>query len=396
MKIKVAIINERATVALGGAERSAAELTDALQQAGVDTHLIAATGQQVIAANNIHILFPEKQTKRVSFLSFRNATIEHLQKNHYDIFHSFLPFDFADVYQPRGGTYTEAIIRNAASFQNKLIGCLKRFTAFANIRRTVLQKAEKKLCEKENGPVIAALSNYVSEQFRKHYGLVSERIVIIPNGIKIDEIVVAADTLKIRSKIMEDFGEKQTDKATLFLFVANNFRLKGLSALINAIYLTKTKKPDSSIFLLVAGSDNPDKIKALAATLGIEKQIQFVNYVPDIQKLLEIADVAVLPTFYDPSSRFILEAIAAGKPVITTRYNGASELLTNHRHGIIIDEPGNIEALSDAILHFTNKDNLRKASEAIKGDNLKERVSINRAARQLIALYENILERKKG
>lgn len=322
MKIKVAIINERASVALGGAERSAAELTDALQQSGVDAHLIAATGQQVISANNIHILFPQMQTKRVSFLSFGNATIEHLQKNHFDIIHSFVPFDFADVYQPRGGSYPEAIIRNAASFQNKFVGCLKRFTAFANIRRTVIQRAEKKLCMKENGPVVASLSNYVAEQFKKHYALDEHRIVVILNGIKFDNKIDTADTLKIRSKIMEDFGEKQTDKATLVLFVANNFRLKGLSALINAIYLTKAKKSDSSIFLLVAGSDNPDKFKALASTLGIEKQIQFVNYVPDIQKLLEIADVAVLPTFYDPSSRFILEAIAAGKPVITTRYNG--------------------------------------------------------------------------
>lgn len=69
--------------------------------------------------------------------------------------------------------------------------------------------------------------------------------------------------------------------------------------------------------------------------------------------------------------------------------------MTNHRHGIIIDEPGNIEALSDAILHFTNKDNIRKVSEAIIADNLKDQVSINRAARQLIKLYDTILDRKK-
>ncbi len=105
--------------------------------------------------------------------------------------------------------------------------------------------------------------------------------------------------------------------------------------------------------------------------------------------------MAVLPTFYDPSSRFILEAIAAGKPVITTRYNGASELLTDYRHGRIIDEPENIEALADGIVYFTNKDNIANASEAIAADSLKERISIDSAVRRLIRLYETILEKEK-
>lgn len=395
MKIKVAIINERAFAALGGAERSAFELTEALRHAGADAHLIAATGQPT-DTNNIHIFFGDNRTKRASFHSFKNAIIEHLKQNHYNIIHSFLPFDFADVYQPRGGCYPEAIIRNAASYQNSFVGYLKILTAFANIRRTILQKAEKKLCEKENGPVVAALSNYVAEQFKKHYGLDSGRITIIPNGIKIDKKTDSADTPKTLSRIMEDFGGVKPDKMTVFLFVANNFRLKGLFSLINAIYSAKRKKPDNQIFLIVAGSDNPGKFKTLATKLGIEKQIQFVNYVPDIQKLFEIADVAVLPTFYDPSSRFILEALAAGKPVITTKNNGASEFLINYRHGIILDEANDLRALADALIYFTNKENIMKASKAIADDNLKEQISINRAAEQLVALYRKLLENKKG
>jgi UDP-glucose:(heptosyl)LPS alpha-1,3-glucosyltransferase len=391
--MKIAIINERADTSLGGAERSSFELTEALQQTGADSHLIAAIGRPS-AADNIHILWPDR-TERVNFASFRNALIEHLQKNHYDIIHSFLPFDFVDIYQPRGGSYPEAIIRNAASYQNKFVALLKMLSACANFRRTILQQAEKKLCQKNNGPIIAALSNYVAEQFKKYYNLDSQRIAVIPNGIKISKALDAAVIAKTRSQILGKFQDYKADKATLFLFVANNFRLKGLRPLIKSISSAIRKKSDNQIFLIVAGSDNPDKFKALTSKIGIEKQIQFVNYVPDINNLIEIADVAILPTFYDPSSRFILEAIAAGKPVITTKYNGASELLTNNRHCIIIDEPGDIEALADAIIYFTDKDNLRKASQTIAADNLKDKVSINRAARQLISLYETILDRKR-
>ena len=155
------------------------------------------------------------------------------------------------------------------------------------------------------------------------------------------------------------------------------------------------KKTDSPFYLMVAGRGNSRKYMTSAKRLGIERQIGFLNYVRDIQKIMAISDVAVLPTFYDPSSRFILEALAAGKPVITTKYNGATDLLTNYRHGRIIDEPGNIEALAEGIVYFTNKDNILNASKAIAADNLRDRISINRVVRQLISLYKTILERKK-
>jgi UDP-glucose:(heptosyl)LPS alpha-1,3-glucosyltransferase len=103
----------------------------------------------------------------------------------------------------------------------------------------------------------------------------------------------------------------------------------------------------------------------------------------------------VLPTFYDPCSRFILEALAAGKPVITTRFNGASELFTNNRHGRVIDRPDNITALADALAHFTEPANIQRASQAIMEDNIKQKVSISRAAGQLKEVYDAILAKRR-
>jgi glycosyltransferase involved in cell wall biosynthesis len=116
--------------------------------------------------------------------------------------------------------------------------------------------------------------------------------------------------------------------------------------------------------------------------------------VREIQSLLSAADVAVLPTFYDPSSRFILEAIAAEKPVITTRFNGAADLFVDNRHGKVIDTPEETGKLAEALTYYTNTDNIQKASQAIAADNLKEEISITRVAKQLTSLYETILERR--
>ena len=109
---------------------------------------------------------------------------------------------------------------------------------------------------------------------------------------------------------------------------------------------------------------------------------------------MSISDVAVLPTFYDPCSRYILEALAACKPVITTKFNGASDFFVNNRHGKVIDNPENVNALAEAIRYFTDTKNIENASQAIIEDNLKENISIGRSARQLIDVFESILQKK--
>ena len=126
----------------------------------------------------------------------------------------------------------------------------------------------------------------------------------------------------------------------------------------------------------------------------MSNKIAFLGHLPHIQNAMSISDVAVLPTFYDPCSRYILEALAACKPVITTKFNGASDFFVNNRHGKVLDSPENIDALAEAIHNFTDTNNIENASKAIIEDNLKENISIDRAALQLLDVYESILQTK--
>jgi len=382
---KIAIIIERANTALGGAERSVFELAGALSAQGLEVDILAAKGQT--GAKNIHILCPQRLGKRTCYFTFAKALKKHLQENHYDIIHSTLPFDFADVYQPRGGSFAESVLRNAASYQNRLLVSYKRITAFANVRRTMLLRAEKKLCSVPNGPTIIALSQYVAEQFKQHYGADMQRIVVIPNGININKRIDTAKADKLRTQILAQLQLKEADSPVFFLFVANNFRLKGLAVLIKAMQIAADTHLARPPYLVVAGRGKSRKYGRMAKKLNVHKRIIFLGPVRHIQNVLSITDVAVLPTFYDPCSRYVLEALAANKPVITTAFNGASEQFVNNRHGKIIDTPENIPALAEAISYFTDTNNIQKASEAIVADNLKEKISISRVAKQLISVY---------
>lgn len=389
MKTKIAIIIERADVALGGAERSVFELTEAISETGLDAHILAARGRS--QSENVHILCPGFSGGRTGYGTFESAIKRHLAENNYDIIHSVLPYDFADIYQPRGGTYAEAILQNAASYCNVFLEFWKRATGFANFRRAELFRAERKLCGMADGPVIIAISKYVAEQFGRHYGIEAGRIVVIPNGVKPTDV---ADKMQAERIVQQAFAQLKInggDRPAIFLFAANNFRLKGLGCLLKAMRLVSQRDSSRPVFLVVAGGDRTAAYERMAVKLGVDRNILFLGKLEHIADALAAADVAILPTFYDPCSRFILEALAAGKPVITTKFNGAIDLFVGNRHGKVIDDPRDITALSEAIGYFANRDNLHRAANAIISDDLRQNVSIARVAQQLKTVYGNIL-----
>ncbi len=390
--MKVAIIIERYDISQGGAEWLVFELASALSQFGVEVNILAAHGDNTAA--NTRILCKTGHTKRISLASFAKLISHHLHQNHYDIVHSVIPLAFADVYQPPGGSFAEAQLRNAASYRSRFVISYKKATALLNWRRTEMLWAERKLCKDPDGPVIAALSNYVIDQFKKRYDLGSERLALIPNGVITDREVNIEDAEKSRRQIYSRLALKESDKPVFFLFGANNFRLKGLNVLIEAIALLSKLETPRKPYLIVVGRGKINKYHHKAKKFNMDKTIVFLGHQPSIQNALSMSDVAVLPTFYDPCSRFILEALAAGKPAITTRFNGATDFFVNNRHGRVLDCPEDVAALAEAINYFTNTENIQKASQVIAADNLKEKISIRRAAKQLVTVYESILQRK--
>ena len=391
---KVAIIIERADIMLGGAERSVLELAVALRQLNLHIDIIAAKGQT--NAPNIHFLCQDLPGKRTSYRLFAKKLKAYLARNHYDIVHSVLPFDFADVYQPRGGCFAEAIKQNAASYTGKLIQSYKLLTAYANFRRTQLLLGERKLCKKTNGPIIAALSHYVADQFERHYSLAHRRIKVITNGIKTGTEIDKTKADVLRRQILAQLPQNcRHNEPVFFLFAANNFRLKGLAVLLKAMSLAAPVAGQPQPCLLIAGRGRSGKYRRLAKKLNVHNRLVFLGKLRNIHDVLAITDVAVLPTFYDPCSRFILEAIAAGKPVITTRFNGAVDLFVNNLHGRVIDNADNVAMLADAIAYFKDPAHIKAAAEAIERDNLRENVSIACSACQFEQLYESIIQNRR-
>ena len=382
--LKVAIIIERAEIGLGGAERSVSELTAELRRQGVDATILAAKGT---ASENTVILCQDYAGKRVPLKAFENALRVHLEHNAYDIVHSTLPLTIANVYQPRGGSYKEAMLQNIASYDCPCQRVLKRCTHQLNLKRTQYLNAEQKLCAPGNQVVVAALSNYVKEAFQKHYHLPDDRIAVIPNGIDTRMQPDEKTAGEIKATILKSITIPEGKTPVFFLFAANNPRLKGIDPLLAAMENLRNQPPANTYPVLVAAGTKPIKTNL--------ENVVSLGALDGIRNALSVCDVAVLPTWYDPCSRFILEALAMGKPVITTRFNGASERYEHQKHGIILDRPDNVTELTEALRTFSDRDKIELASKTIVDDNLKNQVSIAKHVELLIGLYETILRQRE-
>ena len=155
---------------------------------------------------------------------------------------------------------------------------------------------------------------------------------------------------------------------TVGLFVAMNYRLKGLAPLLNAYAIASNEKPGK---LVVVGHPKVGRYRDQASRLGIADRVLFLGHRSDPKDCYFAADYLVHPTFYDPCSLVVLEALACGLPVITSRYNGASELLNPPVEGLVVEDPHNARVLADAVLRMHDRGYLREASAAARAAGAK-------------------------
>jgi UDP-glucose:(heptosyl)LPS alpha-1,3-glucosyltransferase len=138
------------------------------------------------------------------------------------------------------------------------------------------------------------------------------------------------------------------------------------------------------IGLVVAGGGRPAPFARQIRQLGLDDSVRFLGNVPDSVAVYRAGDVYIQPTYYDPCSLVVLEAMACGLPSITTTINGASELMTPAM-GEVIDHPTNLAALRQAMTRFLDDRERATAGEAARAGMARQTLSAN--SDQLIELY---------
>jgi UDP-glucose:(heptosyl)LPS alpha-1,3-glucosyltransferase len=219
--------------------------------------------------------------------------------------------------------------------------------------------------------LVIAVSHMVSRDLQSRFGIAAERLRIVPNGVDTDRYAPAR-CAALRATARARIGADTT--ASVFLFAARNPGLKGLLPLLRATAILRAS--GAPIRVVAIGSEPDALFRREAVRLRVDDIVTFAGVVDDPVLYYAAADAFVLPTYYDACSLTALEACACGRPVITSRHNGAAELMSHDRDGFVLDEPDNVRSLAALMARATDA-------------GVRQRVSL--AARQLA--LRNTLER---
>jgi UDP-glucose:(heptosyl)LPS alpha-1,3-glucosyltransferase len=245
-----------------------------------------------------------------------------------------------DVYRAGDGVHRAWLAR-----RRKFEVPLKQFIRAASRKhRDLLQLEESLFKARKAGRVIVA-SQMVADEIVDVYDYPADKIHLVRNGVPTDRFSFHPE-LRRQSRAQLKL---EPDEIAL-LFAGSGWERKGLLFAIEATALCKNRK----LRLLVAGRGDARPYKTTRLRFWREEPVQFLGEIADLAPIYAAADIFILPTIYDPFSNAALEALACGLPVITTRSNGFSEIIHDRIHGSIVDEPGNLIALRDAIRFWSD------------------------------------------
>ena len=387
--MRVAIISEWLDPWRGGAETSTLQFVHHLIDSGVDVHVFTRSRPASAPGFTVHTINGAAVSRTRRSITFAHRVERRLSSERFDVTHAVTPCRGIDLYQPRGGTVAETIERNAAWLGSGAGLWLKRAGNQFNFKQRYMLRYERAILGNSRGPVIVAISNYVVRQLRDHYGVSDDRIRLVRNAVNPDESS-AVERAAHRRTIRHEFGIAESD--CLFLVVAHNFRLKGVRRWMEAMAKIRDAGACQARSLVIGKDDSPSWRRA-ADKLGLQNALTFVGSTNRVAEFYHAADTLVHPTYYDPCSRVVLEAMSAGLPCLASRWDGASEILTNDRDGLLIDDPNDVESIAKAAGRLLDPDTRRRLGECAAAT--VSRMTMKRHASEIIVIYRELIERRR-
>ena len=232
------------------------------------------------------------------------------------------------------------IARSARNFSGRLAQRLNPFHPY------ILHR-ERAYYGKRQYRHLLALTPRVKQELIEHYAVPDTDITLLPNGYNPAEFHPARRTTD-REPLRAKLGLRPDDK--LLLFVANELERKGFFPLIHA--LAALKEPQ--VHLAAVGRFSLEPHRDLIRKLGLEKQIHAPGPTANVAPWYAAADLFVLPTYYEAWGLVIVEALATGLPVLTSRLAGAAVAVNEPTTGLLLDnprDPAEIKTKLETLLH---------------------------------------------
>jgi len=249
----------------------------------------------------------------------------------------FNPMPGLDVYFAGDGSF---IARHAAS--RPLYRLTPRYRARAALERAVFDPAA--------ATQVLLLTAAQAEEYRRCHGTPPQRLHVLPAGLEPgrrpprDE----RERARLRAALRSELGLARGELA--LLLVASSFATKGLDRAIAALAHLLAQQPEVAVRLLVAGPGNPHRYRRLARRLRVARRVQFLGARDDVPALMLAADLLLHPGREEAGGVVLLEAIAAGLPLVASGLCGYAAQVEEARAGIVLPRPFAQAQLDAALL----------------------------------------------
>jgi UDP-glucose:(heptosyl)LPS alpha-1,3-glucosyltransferase len=326
---------------------------------------------------------------------FSAACLDALRHTGHDVSVGFDKTWGQDVLYPQGGLHAASVEHNFRKFASPSAARLARWGKALDLAHWSFARLERRQYLGSPRPLVIVNSEMVRKHFQQHYGIGPEQVQVVYSSID-PKRFADPDRPRRRLECRKRWGIGPEE--TVGLFAAMNYRLKGLGPLLYAVKVLCDRNEywaaKHPFRLLVVGHPRYAGYARLTRRLGVGDRVRFAGHCPDMRDGYFAADFLVHPTFYDPCSLVVLEALGCGLPVITSRYNGASELLRPLQEGYVVEDPHDHDRLAWCLAQFL--DPTRRASCAQAARQAAGRWTFERHYQQILGVFHAAMERKRA
>jgi L-malate glycosyltransferase len=370
-KINVfAIINPEPT---SGADMM---LLDDLRQLDPDRFLVKLglltskpQARNLIPSNMQVVEFRMRQLNGIAWLRFFLYLCWHLAFNKIDLLHvnSYVPGNYARL---AGWLMRVPII----------IDYWHGFTRFNRKRRFICRFLYRFT------DLSLAVSEGVRQHLLQHLQISPHKVSVLYNGIDLEKIHNHRDRSEMRSIL-----GIPADEPVVGLVARLDHWAKGHRELFQALAQVYSQHPLHC--LIIGGGRRQPDMETMVKELSLTPWVHFLGHRDDIPDLLAALDIFVLPSHSEGISRSLLEAMAAGLPVIVSEAGGSPEVVQHEVNGLLVPVK-DASALAQALVRLLSDPDFAQNLGLAASQRVAANFSLDRLGRELNEIYLELVTRK--
>jgi UDP-glucose:(heptosyl)LPS alpha-1,3-glucosyltransferase len=316
----------------GGTEADLRRMASGLAARGHALHVFVAATERPpdgVTAHRVPVL---RAGRIARLLSFALVAPRLVARTRWDVVVGFGRTPRQDVIRVGGGTHRSYLAAMAAAGRRRGQGPYQR----------ALLRLERRMFQPDGHRRVLAVSRRVADEVVRDYDVPRDRVRVIYNGVDLERFHPQrreTDGVRLRNEL--GLGRRPVCVA-----IGTGFARKGFDLLFEC---WRAAPPANAALVVVGDDQRLAHYRRLAAAPPLAGHVYVLGPRADVERLLAVADVLCLPSHQEAFGNVVLEAAAAGVPVVTSAAVGAAELLEGPLTELVVADPAHGSALRDAL-----------------------------------------------